>query len=83
MGFVKWLARTDDFVNLTQNLQTETHLMAAITHAHSGVMPNRPHDYIYDSTFTVSSHKDHVKQMTRSQAQQVVRLFTLHLNSQI
>jgi hypothetical protein len=57
--------------------------MAAITHAHSGVMPNRPHDYIYDSTFTVSSHKDHVKQMTRSQAQQVVRLFTLHLNSQI
>ena len=47
--------------------------MAAITHAHTGVMPNRPHDYIYDSTFTVSSHKDHVKQMTRSQAQQVVR----------
>lgn len=47
-------------------------MAAAITHAHAGVMPNRPHDYIYDSTFTVSSRKDHVKQLTRSQAQQVV-----------
>ncbi|KAJ3302204.1 Cilia- and flagella-associated protein 91 [Kappamyces sp. JEL0829] len=46
--------------------------MAALTQAHTGVMPNRPHDYIYDSTFTVSSRKDHVKQMTRSQAQQVI-----------
>jgi hypothetical protein len=49
----------------------------ALTHAHAGVMPNRPHDYIYDSTFTVSSRNDHVKQMSRSQAQQVASLSLL------
>jgi hypothetical protein len=35
-------------------------------------VPNRPHDYIYDSTYTVAGKVDHIKQMTRSQAQQVI-----------
>lgn len=41
---------------------------------HSTVIPNRPHDYIYDQTFTVSSLKDHVKELSRSQAQNIVTI---------
>ncbi|KAI8894254.1 solute carrier, TRAMD3 or PAT1-domain-containing protein [Globomyces pollinis-pini] len=47
-------------------------MSAAITYAHTGVVPNRPHDYVYDSTYTVAGAVDHVKAMTKSQARQVV-----------
>ncbi|KAJ3276014.1 Cilia- and flagella-associated protein 91 [Terramyces sp. JEL0728] len=46
--------------------------MAALTYAHAGVLPNRPHDYLYDSTYTVAGLSDHLKAMNKSQAQQVI-----------
>ncbi|KAL2913580.1 hypothetical protein HK105_206882 [Polyrhizophydium stewartii] len=36
------------------------------------VMPNRPHDYLYDTNYTVAGRNDHVKAMIKAQAQKVV-----------
>ncbi|KAK5665964.1 hypothetical protein QVD99_007584 [Batrachochytrium dendrobatidis] len=41
-------------------------------HAQSVVMPNRPHDYLYDTNYTVAGKSDHLKAMAKAQAQQVV-----------
>ncbi|KAI8925846.1 solute carrier, TRAMD3 or PAT1-domain-containing protein [Entophlyctis helioformis] len=46
--------------------------MASLTHSQTVVMPNRPHDYLYDTNYTVAGRNDHVKAMTKAQAQQVV-----------
>ncbi|KAG5463284.1 MAG: solute carrier, TRAMD3 or PAT1-domain-containing protein [Olpidium bornovanus] len=35
-------------------------------------LPNRPQDYFYDGVYTVSSRKDHVKQMTAAQTHTMV-----------
>ncbi|KAJ3159940.1 Cilia- and flagella-associated protein 91 [Geranomyces michiganensis] len=44
--------------------------MSSIVHAR--VMPNRAHDYLYDSNYTVAGAKDHVRNMARSQTHDVL-----------
>ncbi|TPX36613.1 hypothetical protein SmJEL517_g01155 [Synchytrium microbalum] len=45
---------------------TQTHTVAA------SLVPNRPHDYLYDSTYTVANRADHVKHMAASTRADVV-----------
>ncbi|KAJ3171779.1 Cilia- and flagella-associated protein 91 [Geranomyces variabilis] len=44
--------------------------MSSIVHAR--VMPNRAHDYLYDSNYTVAGAKDHARHIARSQTHDVL-----------
>ncbi|KAH6573058.1 hypothetical protein BASA60_006225 [Batrachochytrium salamandrivorans] len=46
--------------------------MSTSQHSHTAVMSNRLHDYLYDTNYTVAGKTDHVREINRAQAQQVV-----------
>ncbi|KAJ3033926.1 Cilia- and flagella-associated protein 91 [Rhizophlyctis rosea] len=46
--------------------------MASQTLVQTHVAPSRPHDYLYDANYTVSSRKDHVKALLKSQTHDVM-----------
>ncbi|KAJ3035765.1 Cilia- and flagella-associated protein 91, partial [Rhizophlyctis rosea] len=46
--------------------------MASQTLVQTHIAPSRPHDYLYDANFTVSSRKDHVKAILKSQTHDVM-----------
>ncbi|TPX69262.1 hypothetical protein SpCBS45565_g02536 [Spizellomyces sp. 'palustris'] len=46
--------------------------MASQTMVQTRVMPNRAHDYVYDTNHTVAGRKDHVKAMMKAQTHDVL-----------